>query len=377
VVFHLAEPDTEFLYKLTAFAFSAPVPPGLPPRDLGYAAVPGTGPYRFAQTGRAALRLVRNPYFHEWSHAAQPEGNPDVIEWRFPATHDREIADIESGKADWTLDFVPIPQLRKIQRLHPAQLHVNPAFIVEFIPLNTNLPPFDSVKVRQALNLAIDRREIAKLYGGAVVGTPLCQPLPPGLPGYVPYCPYTRDPSPGGAYNGPDLVRARRLVRESGRAGARVIVRGSVDATAIPPGEPAYIAHVLKSLGFKVVTRLTHASAINGADRRSFQLSVDGDWLLDFPNAASFLPQFFGCHAAHNHGYECDPALDRLMQRATDSDDPVRAARLWAAAARLITDKAFWVPTIALNEVDFVSPRLRNYVYSPVWGFLADQAWVA
>ena len=120
VVFHLTEPDPTFLYKLTMFAFAAPVPPGVPARDLGYTPVRGTGPYRFDRTGGTGLRLDRNPYFHEWSHAAQPDGNPDAIEWHFPATHAREIADIESGRADWTLDFIPITQLRRIQRLRPA-----------------------------------------------------------------------------------------------------------------------------------------------------------------------------------------------------------------------------------------------------------------
>jgi peptide/nickel transport system substrate-binding protein len=65
------------------------------------------------------------------------------------------------------------------------------------------------------------------------------------------------------------------------------------------------------------------------------------------------------------------------MQHAAAADDPARAARLWSQADRLITNEAYWVPTITLNEVDFVSSRLHNYVYHPVWGFLADQAWVA
>ena len=125
--------------------------------------------------------------------------------------------------------------------------------------------------------------------------------------------------------------------------------------------------------------RLADSRTLSDTIRQNYQLSVDGDWLPDFPNAASFLPPFFGCHGSHNIGYYCNRRLDRLMQRATQADaddDAAGAAQLWAEADRLITDQAYWVPTISLNEVDLVSSRLHNYVYSPVWGFLADQAWV-
>ena len=164
-------------------------------------------------------------------HAAQPDGNPDTIVWTFPVSHDAEIGAIEQGRADWTLDFIPVDQLDRIRTAHPGQLHVNPAFIVEFIPLNPNLPPFDSIKVRQALNLAIDRREIARLYGGSIVGTPLCQPLPPGMPGYVRYCPYTRAPERRGTYDGPDL-RARATARSSLRS--RGVTASSFEASPTP-----------------------------------------------------------------------------------------------------------------------------------------------
>jgi len=219
---------------------------------------------------------------------------------------------------------------------------------------------------------------IARLYGGSHVATPLCQPLPPGMPGYVRYCPYTVNAKASGTYNGPDLERARKLVSVSGRRGSHVVVQAVPDAVAIPPAEPAYIARVLKSLGFKVTVHRARSDTITLAQRRTFQLSVDGDWLLDFPTAASFLPPFFGCHGPHNHHYYCKPRLDRLMQVATlaDAQDPARAARLWATADHLITDQAYWVPTVNLREVDLVSSRLHNYEFNPVWGFLADQSWV-
>jgi peptide/nickel transport system substrate-binding protein len=217
-----------------------------------------------------------------------------------------------------------------------------------------------------------------RLYGGPTVGSPLCQPLPPGMPGYVRYCPYTREADASGTYQGPDLPRARALVAASGRKGARVVVEAVSDAFTIPPAEPAYIADVLRSLGFKVTIHTVRLNSITPEERRSFQLSVDGDWLPDFPTAASFLPPFFECRGPRGNHYDCNPALDRLMRRATlaAASNPRLAARLWAQADHEITDQAYWLPTLNLNEVDLVSPRLRNYEYNPVWGFLADQAWV-
>ena len=63
-----------------------------------------------------------------------------------------------------------------------------------YAPMNTNLPPFNNLKARQAVNFAIDRNAAVKLFGGTALGEPACQVLPPGFPGYEPYCPYTKNP---------------------------------------------------------------------------------------------------------------------------------------------------------------------------------------
>ena len=52
VTFHLAAPDPEFLFKLTEFAYAAPIPPGTPDHEPGSRTVPGTGPYRIAHASR-------------------------------------------------------------------------------------------------------------------------------------------------------------------------------------------------------------------------------------------------------------------------------------------------------------------------------------
>ncbi|MGZ8795036.1 MAG: ABC transporter substrate-binding protein [Gaiellaceae bacterium] len=378
VIFQLTAPDPDFLYRLTPMSYAAPIPTGTPNRDVGSRPIPGTGPYRLLPWRGREIRFERNPYFLEWSHAAQPDGNPDAIVWRFYGSFDAELEAVDRGEADWIFSLISPDQLRRLQVSSAGQLHANPTLIQDFIPLNTHRAPFDDVRVRRALNLAVDRARIARMYGGASAATPICQPLPPGLLGYRRYCPYTLAPTAGGAWRAPDLARARRLVAASGTKGQLVHVWGQTDQLGVPRRLPAYVASVLRSLGYRTKLHLVPSASITYAMRRSFQLSVDGDWIPDYPKPSSFLPQFFGCTGGYSNGYVCDRELDQKMKRATalQLEDPRRAAALWREVDRMIVDRAYWVPTVNSHAPELVSRRLGNFQYNPIWDFIADQAWL-
>jgi peptide/nickel transport system substrate-binding protein len=166
VTFHFAEPDPEFLYQLTEFAFSAPVPPGTPDREPGQRTVPGTGPYKIVSNRPAEIRFVRNPYFREWSHAAQPAGNPNEIVWQSAPSLQAAVTAVEQGRADWLEGQPPYAQYHQLELQDPGQLHNNPQWAVAFLPINTHIPPFNDLGVRQALSYAINRAKLAQLYGG-------------------------------------------------------------------------------------------------------------------------------------------------------------------------------------------------------------------
>ena len=378
VTFHLAAPDPDFLFKLTEFAYSVPVPPGTPDHETGSGTVPGTGPYKIVAVNRTEIRFVRNPFFHEWSHAAQPTGNPNSIVWRTVRSAQAALTAIEQRRADWFFGQIPAAQSRQLELQLPAQLHSNPLFGVEFIPLNTNLPPFNDIRVRQALNYAIDRAKIAQLYGGSRFATPTCQPIAPALPGYRRYCPYTLHPRASGAWSAPDLARARRLVAQSGTRGERIEVWGTPDEGYVPPTTTAYVAGVLRTLGYRVRIRLVPIATVTQAMRTHFQLSADGDWVAPYPDPSSYIPQYFSCGGGNGNGFYCNPRLDREMQQATQLEliNPLRSRALWESVDRQLTDNAVWVPTVTPREVDLTSNRLHNYEYNPVWGFLADQSWL-
>ena len=114
---------------------------------------------------------------------------------------------VERGEADYTLDPPPADRLREVQTRFASQLNVNPTDETIFMGLNTRARPFTDLRVRHALSYAIDRAELAQLLGQD--SHPICQMLPPYIPGHQPYCPYTLNPSDAGVWRAPDLRKAR------------------------------------------------------------------------------------------------------------------------------------------------------------------------
>ena len=171
VVFHLTAPDPEFLFKLTQFAFGAPIPPGTPDHEPGSHFVPGTGPYKIVSASRTQIRFTRNPYFREWSHAAQPAGNPGAIVSRGVPTVQDAITAVEHGQADWVAGLIPRAQYRQLSLQAPAQLHSSPEFTVDFAPINTHRA--------HSMTSVSGRRSTTRSTGAPSSSYTAAQPSPP------------------------------------------------------------------------------------------------------------------------------------------------------------------------------------------------------
>jgi DNA-binding SARP family transcriptional activator/ABC-type transport system substrate-binding protein len=366
ITFRLTRPDPPPL----ALIGTAPVPPGTPFHDVGFTPIPGTGPYMVASANAHEIRYVRNPRFHEWSHAAQPDGNPDVIVMRYGLSPAEEAREVEQGKADWSADGVPGSLLPEVVRRFPGQWHSLFSPDTEWLGLNTTVPPFNDVRVRKALNLAIDRAAIVRMYGGRPGAIPTCQLLPPGLSGYRPYCPYTRRPSADGRWHAPDLARARALVAASGTRGEQIsaygwVGGGGATCTTVMP----YTARVLRELGYRAQAHIVPRSS--HVDWSKVQIGCasgeDGE-------PADFFA-IFGCSPADNHWF-CDRRFDADVQRARtlERTDPRAANALLRKLDREVTDRAIFLPLVNLHFYDFVSARVKNYVGDPMFGLVVDQA---
>jgi len=102
---------------------------------------------------------------------------------RYGLSPTQEVQQVEQRKADWSADGIPGNLLHEVKTRFPRQWHsLAPATETDWLQLNTTIPPFNDIRVRQALNLAIDRAAIVRMYGGPLTATPTCQILPPAFP---------------------------------------------------------------------------------------------------------------------------------------------------------------------------------------------------
>jgi peptide/nickel transport system substrate-binding protein len=382
ITFRLTSPDPYFLYEL-ALPYAYAVPAGTPLRP--HRPVAATGPYMIASfRSKRGIRLVRNPKFREWSPAAQPSGFPNSIVWRIRGSHDAHVSEVLHGSADLAFDAsrASPSMLESVRTQHASRLEVNPRDVTWFLVLNTRAPPFDDVRVRRALNFAVDRERLRDLALGHGLGSTTCQVLPPNLDGYEPYCPYTVGPTADGTWSAPDLERARRLVRASGTLGQRVTV-WLPDWAGIPANAGRYVASVLDDLGYRARFRFA-PDPYGLEDELHVQIGFSGEG-ASFPKPASFIGEVLACSAYNpvnqdnpNSAEFCDPAIDREIAGAQslEKNDPERASRLWAKIDRDLTNQAPWVPFANGAQADVVSAKLRNYQFNPRWGVLLDQLWV-
>jgi YVTN family beta-propeller protein len=386
ITIRLRHADADFLYKL-AFPFASVLPTGTPLRVVRTDPIPSTGPYRVERYDPDGdLRLVRNPHFRVWSRDARPDGYPDEIRFRLSDDVEAQVAAVEQGRADVVLG-PPVERLQGLLTRYPGRLHSDAVPWTDYMFLNTRVAPFDDLRVRQALNYAIDRARMVESLGGPLAAQPTCQLLPPAVPGYRPYCPYTLGRSPGGTWTAPDLARARALVAASEMRGTRVEVLAYDQFGRVEFGR--YVVSLLRRLGFRSTLRVIPELFPDyleyaGDSRNRAQIGTFG-WYVDFASAAPFLRDLFSCSSfvpenASNRNLSafCDSEIDATMARAAEmqASDPVRANALWSEADRALVDQAAAAPLVNQHAVGFVSERVGNYQLHPQWLTLLDQLWV-
>ena len=355
ITFHLRHPDPDFLARL-AMPLAVAMPPEAPRHDSGRHPLPATGPYMVTRYGLRQYVLVRNPYFHEWSPDAQPDGYPDRIVFRAYKKTDQAVSAVEHGAADWlyfTIPSINSQQTHEIETNYASQTHPSAYPATDLLVIQTNSPLNRDRTARQAIAYAIDRDRLHTILTSGSSSLPApstCQLLPPNSPGYRPYCPYKFDPA-----------HARKLVHRSPSYGKPVSVLSYVEGT----NSGRYLVELLNSLGFRA--RFTPVDE-TGEPTEAPDI-VAYSWVADYVGASDFI---LGLR----------PGLitpsDLTDAYAKQSESQYQGTRAWAAADQHLTDDALVIPIGTGSTLGFTSNRVGNYQTAPAPGNapMIDQMWV-
>ncbi|KQY40587.1 ABC transporter substrate-binding protein [Rhizobium sp. Root483D2] len=355
VVFTLSRPDATFLHVL-AINFASVVPKEAVEAaggDFGKNPV-GSGTFVLKEwTVGQRLVFERNPdYF--------VKDMPHIDKFTVEVGQEPLVAllRLQKGEVDIAGDGVPPAKFLEIKNspegadiiVDGAQLHTG------YITLNTKVAPFDNVKVRQALNMAINKERITRILNGRA--TAANQPLPPLMPGYD-------KAFTGYAF---DVEKAKALLAEAGFPDGFETVLYSTNTDPQPRIAQA-IQQDLAAVGVKAEVRaLAQANVIaaGGTEGEAPMIWSGGmAWIADFPDPSNFYGPILGCSGAVQGGWNwswyCNKDLDARAIAADSMSDPAKAAERQAEWGKIFTDimaDAPWIPLTNERRVVAKSPRM-------------------
>jgi YVTN family beta-propeller protein len=386
VTFHLTKPTPDFPYHL-ALASGRAVPQDTTVDLRPGTFLPATGPYmvasytpkQVATRGRPArhgrLELVRNPHFHVWSPAAQPDGYPDRIFLETGYTDKEAVARVTDGRADvlW-LDHPP-PDVDRLRTRYGSRLSTTAGLWINYVFLNANKPPFNNLDARRAVAYGLDRIVLMS-DRPPFAGQTTCQLIPPGFAAYRPYCPFTRSAGDG-SWTGPDLAKAQDLVKKSGTRGDKVEVM-AFDAPVFRRAA-SRVVDLLNRLGFDARVRPTNNLIdIAFGPAKRWEAGII-NWSADYPAASQYVEVLGSCDAGQfNLSHYCPKDIETQIDSALalQVSDPGRASDAWAAIDRKVVDAAATIPYGNRVRQNFVSSRVGNLLVQAQTGLLLSQLWV-
>jgi peptide/nickel transport system substrate-binding protein len=373
IAFHLTHPDGAFL-DIMAMPFAFAVPAGMPYKDISTDPQwrVATGPYMVkTYVPKQQIVLVRNPNFTQWSPNS-PDGHLSGVSLKIGVTPEQAVNETIDGQLDWYMEAVPPDRLTALRAQYPAQVHMFPRNNVTYFSMNERLAPFNKLAVRQAVNYAISRPALVKLFGGQ--GTPTETVLPPGF---------------GTAYHEPnlyphDVSRAKALVASAGATGAPVQI-WTTNADPAPKAAQ-YLASVLGAIGLKVTGVRTLDDSVYWdtllSEKTDPQIAFN-HFDQDYPEGEDFIDTLLNGEHIVNVGNNDvsntdDPTLNHMIDQAKLM--PLGDARnaAWAKIDNTFMQRdAGWAPFMHLDEPKFVSPKLHGLVFTGSYFELIPEMWLS
>jgi peptide/nickel transport system substrate-binding protein len=353
----LTEPDGTFSNVL-AMTFAGLVPGDTPFENLTAKPPAGIGPYKLTESvPNRRFVLEQNDRF---TVPGIPKGNLETITTVITPSRARQAQDVISGELDYMQDPPPPDLKPEVKAEYSDRYEEHTRSTTYYVFMNVRMPPFDKSAVREAVNYAIDKPALARLFAGELA--PGCSLLPPGVPGYdrsldVEDCPWGNPTEP------PDLQKARQLISDAGAEGAKVTVWGETHDPDDKAAE-AY-ADMLNEIGLdatpKIIDTAVYYQTI-GSARTKAQTGLT-NWLQDFPHPKNFLFLVDGKSIQPtnnvNPGYVDDPEITAGIAELTKepelTDD---VAARWGELNRQLVEEAWIAPYGHAKGATFMSERM-------------------
>jgi peptide/nickel transport system substrate-binding protein len=305
----------------------------------------GTGPFKFVEyVPNDHLRLVRNDAYN-WGPALYDHPGPaylDEIEFRFFTEPAGRALALEAGDTDVMGELPPLDAARLRQDSRFAIIPIVVPGQSLGLMLNTQRPPLDDVRVRQALLFATDRAAIVQaIFGGES----------PVASGPLTAVTFGHDPSLAKRYLY-NADEAASLLTEAGWTdsnGDGIRERDgqplTLDAVLMTWGAVPEVAQLLQSqwakLGVELRTQtLTYPAALEAARAGKYHL-IPQNYSGSDPD---LLWAYYHSGTPFNWSKVSDPALDSLLDKARSTFDPAQRTALYAQAQQRIMELALLVP---------------------------------
>ncbi len=380
VQFTLLAPASDFL-NILAMSFASPVPEEaldyLPDSQEYRQAFISSGPYRKERyIVNQSIYLERNP---SWNPDSDPLRHAyvdriEIIEGSDQGPVQRQI---EAGTADLAWD-VPVPGADVVRHLElgSPQLSSWPSAAITYLVFNLyeEGSPLQDVRVRQAINYAIDKENVARIQGGPPVVEPTGQILTPVVvaSGFEEQSQYAV------ANRQEGLTRAQALLEEAGFEPGEIELTFLYRATDLHSNIAQSIEADLSEAGINVHFQESTPSGFyvdylfdaDGAKEGKWDIAVPG-WAPDwYGNAGrSFLvPLLDGRYCGNdstNFGCYNNAEVNSLIDQALAASSAEEAGVLWMQADQRAMQDAPWVPLTTQNTARFHSERVGGYVVSP------------
>ena len=373
ITIELTEPRGSFSFEL-AIPFSALVPADTPKSNQTKNPPPGAGRYviRNVRINRG-YEMVKNPNFSpSLEGTAVDAGKADKFDVGIYGSEANQVTRITRNQLDFMVDNPPADRVAELRNKYEGtrfRQFSTPSTFYFF--LNTETPPFDDLKVRQAVNYAVDPDAVNRVQGGVIA--PQNEFLPPAVPGYED----TPDLYPV------DLNKAKALIKEAGAEGDKVTVWGNPESPTKETVE--YYADVLNNIGLdaevKIIAASTYFTTVG--DRGTKAQTGWYNWFQDYPHPADFLdvlqnPDNVKATGNNNVQYNVkDKELARKINAAAaepELTDEVK--QQWAEIDREVQEKAYGAiygtrkqSTFFSDRMDFENCKGDNYaVGTHDWG---------